>query len=196
MQLRPRGGPPKRFGSLAEYPATRNQRRFVPSRDETAAQRPGGRISTMTAPQISAPAFDTDLRQCAAPQPPITSQPRRTGQPRRAREFPARSRFAAPITQGAADDLPKQTGTAAPAGPALTPPPFHCTRPPCGAATPRGKSARGDSAVSPAHAAVRWLEGAGLRRAAHGTARKGCDAPSGPAPARNAACPQGRIGPG
>ena len=135
MQFRPRGGPPRRFGSLAEYPPTPNQRRFVPSRDETAAQCRRGRHPTMTAPQISAPAFDTDLRQGPAPQPSITSRPRRTGQPRRAcgSSPPARSRFAAPITQGAAGALLDQSGAAAPAGPAPPPPPLHCARPPCGA---------------------------------------------------------------
>ena len=67
MQLRPRGGLPKRFGSLAEYPAT----------------------------------LWLEKNQGPAPQPPSTSRPRRTAQSRRSRgrSLPARSRFAASITQ-------------------------------------------------------------------------------------------------
>ena len=134
MQLRPRGGPPKRFGNLAEYPAT---------------------------PWL-------EKSQGPAPQPPSTSRPRRTGQPRRARgrSPPARSQFAAPITQDAAAELPNHTGAAAPAGPALTPPPFHCTRLPCGAITPRGGSARGNSAASPCMRPCGGWKGQGLRRTA------------------------------
>ena len=89
-----------------------------------------------------------------------------------------------------------QSGAAAPAGPALT----LAAPALCAAALRRDRAAwrigqrrLGDLA---AHAAMRWLEGAGLRSAAHGAARKGCDAPSGPAPARSASRPQGRIGPG
>ena len=111
----------------------------------------------------------TWTRGKAAPQPPSPRRPGRTGQPQHARGCspPARSRFAAPITRGAAGELSNPTGAAAPAGPALTPPPSHRARPPCGAIAPRGGSARGDSAASPRMRPCGGWKGPGLRRAAH-----------------------------
>ena len=78
----------------------------------------------------------------------------------------SRATFRRPNHATAADDLPKHTGAAAPARPTLTPPPFHCTRLPCGAITPRGGSARGNSAASPCMRLCGGWKGQELRRTA------------------------------
>ena len=66
----------------------------------------------------------------------------------RLQQFPARRRFAAPITQAPQARCWINQARRPPPGRRPPRPPLHCARP-CGAATPRGGSARGDSAVSP-----------------------------------------------
>ena len=164
--------------------ATTIQRRFDPSKNETAAQRRGSQILTTITTQISASAIDTDLRQGPAPQPPSTRRPRRTGQPQRARgRFPpARSRFAAPITRSAEGELPNHTRRDGACQANAHPAPSHRARSPLRRDRAAGRIGQRRFGGLAAHAAMRWLEGAGTPRDVARAARRGRDAPSGLGP--------------
>ena len=181
-----RDTPPRQFDSAMKKTATTNQKRFDPSTDETTAKRLGGQNPMMSETQISARYV---TQTCG-------KAPRRSPRSRADRGEPDSCGAHAAVPRPVLIRRPDHAGATVPAGPTLTP-----TAPAlCAAALRRSHAAwqigqRRFGGLA-ARAAMRWLEGTGLRRAAHAPARKGCDAPSGPATARSAARPQGRIGPG